>query len=334
MFKRIKILVIVFLIIIGFSSCKKEGAKVAFLLPNMQSGRYLKERVYFTDKVKELGGTAVIVSAEYDENLQIKQAHDLIDQGVKVLVVNAINANTAAAIVREAQSNGVAVIAYDRLIRNCDLNYFLSFDNEKVGKLMAEYALMKKPEGKYILLGGDKADQNAIWVKKGQNEVLTPYIKSGKIKIVYDIFVEDWSGENARHDMELYFNLSSSDLPDAILSSYDGMSTGVINLLTEKGQAGNILITGQDAEIEACRNIVNGKQSMTVYKSVKQLAYKAAEMAMSLANGQNVQGVNAKTPNGQIDVPSILLDPQTVDASNLKSTVVADGFLSEKEIYQ
>ena len=160
--------------------------KVGFLFPNMQSDRYLKEKVYFSEKINELGGEAIIASADYDDKLQIKQAEELLDQGVQVLVVNVVNQNTAAAIVRSAHDKGVKVIAYGRLLGNCDLDYYVSFDNVKVGKMMANYAIKLKPEGNYLLFGGDKADKNAVYVKKGQLEQLDPLIKSGKIKILYN----------------------------------------------------------------------------------------------------------------------------------------------------
>jgi len=298
----------------------------------MVSGRYVKEKEYFSSKVQELGGEALIASADYNDQTQIQQAKDLIEQGAKVLVVNSINLNTSAAIVRYAHDKGVKVIAYDRLIRNCDLDYFLTFDNEKVGKLMTDYVTKIKPNGNFILLGGDKSDQNAVWVKGGQKSALTSFLSDGKIKIVYDTYVEDWSGENARTDIKKYLDLSLQK-PDAILSAYDGMSTGVIDLLKEYHLEGKILITGQDAELAACQNIVKGYQTMTVYKSVKKLAEKAAEISMKLIKSEGIKDADKKINNGQIDVSTIFLDPVAVDKDNLRSTVVADGFQSEKEIY-
>jgi D-xylose transport system substrate-binding protein len=320
----------VFLII----SCQnQEKVKVGFLFPNMVSGRYIKEKQYFTDKIQQLGGEVSIASADYNDQLQIQQAKDFIDKGIKVLVVNAINLNTAAAIVRYAHENHAKVIAYDRLIKNCDLDYYLTFDNEKVGWLMADYVTKIKPTGKYILLGGDKADQNAVWVKNGQKNELSPFINSGSIQVVYDVYVEDWSGDNAREEIKRYLDLSNNTIPDVILSSYDGMSTAVIDLLKEYNLAGQVLITGQDAELEACRNIVKGYQTMTIYKSVKQLANKAAELSMKLARNEKITDVKKTINNGQTEVPTILLEPVVVDKSNLKTTVIADGFQSESDIY-
>jgi len=312
-------------------SCSKKEPKVGFLFPNFIQKRYIKEKGFFTQKITQLGGSVIFMSADNDDNKQVQQAKDIIDQGINVLVVNSVNATTAAAIVRIAHTKNIPVIAYDRLIRNCDLDYFLSFDNEKVGELMATYVTKIKPVGKYILLGGDKGDQNAIWVKGGQLRTLDPMIKSGKISIVYNIYIEDWSGENAKNEIRKYLDLSL-EKPDVILSSYDGMSTSVIDLLTEYNLNKLVLVTGQDAEIEACRNIVKGNQVMTVYKSLKDLAYKAAELSMKISKGEKISDVSVIINNGQADVTSLLLKPVVVDKDNIKSTVIADGFFTEDEI--
>jgi ABC-type xylose transport system, periplasmic component len=197
--------------------------------------------------------------------------------------------------------------------------------------LMADYVTKIKPNGKYILLGGDKSDQNAIWVKGGQLKTLEPMINAGKIIIAYNIYVEDWSGENAKHEIRNYLNLSS-DTPDVILSSNDGMASSVIELLTEYNLNKTVLVTGQDADIEACRNIVRGNQVMTVYKPLKDLAYKAAELAIKIAKNEKMSNECVLINNGKIDVSTILLTPKVVDKDNIKSTIVADGFFTEDEI--
>jgi D-xylose transport system substrate-binding protein len=332
-FERViaRFLVCVLIAVIIVSCSTKKELKVGFLLPNLIQKRYLKEKDLFTQKIKDLGGSVIILSADNDDNLQLQQAKEIIGQGVSVLVVNSVNANTAAAIVRIAHLKNVQVIAYDRLISNCDLDYFLSFDNEKVGELMAEYVTKIKPEGKYILLGGDKADQNAIWVKNGQLRTLEPFLKAGKINIVYNTYIENWSGDNAKHEINKYLDLSS-DKPDVILSSYDGMSTPVIELLTEYNLNKEVLVTGQDAELDACRNIVKGNQVMTIYKSLKDLAYKAAEMSIKITKGEKLNDVSVIINNGRVNVTSVLLKPVIVDKDNIKSIIVGDGFFTEDEI--
>src|ERR1035437_9189677 len=322
------------IIILLLLSCgKQDKVKIGFLFPNMVSDRYQKEKVYFSQRLQELGGEALVKDANYDDKVQINQAKELINSGAKVLVVNCLNLNTEAAIIRDAHDKNVKVIAYDRLIRNCDLDYYLSFDNEKVGNLMVDYVTKIRPNGNYVLLCGDKGDQNAVFVKKGQLDALTSSLSAKKINISYNVFVEDWSGDNARIAMKKFLDLSG-EIPDVVLSSYDGMSTGVINLFKEYNiQPGQVLMTGQDAELAACRNIVQGYQTMTIYKSVKTLAYKPAEIAIKISNNEKIAEATSKVWNGQVDVPAILLDPATVDINSLKTTVIADGFHTESEIY-
>ena len=322
-----------FVFIITIISCQQnQKPKVGFLLANLVADRYQKEKVYFTEHLAEIGGEALIESANYDDKLQIQQAKDLIAKGVKVLVVNPVNLYTAAAIVRAAHDKGIKVIAYDRLICNSDLDYYLTFDNEKVGKLMTEYAIKKVPEGKYLIFGGDKSDLNAGFVKNGVIKILDKYSSTGKIKINFDIFVEDWSGENAKHELKRYLDLSG-EIPDVILSSYDGMSSGIIEALKEYHLEGKVLVTGQDAELGACRNIVKGDQAMTVYKPIKKLAFTAAEISMKIIKSQPLSEATSIVNNGSKDVFSILLDPIAVDKDNLRTTVIADGLLSASDIF-
>lgn len=324
-----------FFIFLGFLfSCQQgQKTKIGFLLPNVISDRYEREKAYFSESIAKLGGEAIVVSGENNDKLQIQQAKDLMGQGIKVLVINAINRFTAAEIVRIAHEGGVPVIAYDRLICNSDLDFYLSYDNEKVGELMAEYAIRKKPSGKYVIFSGDKTDLNATYVKNGQLKVLEPYVNSGKIKIVYNVYIEDWAAVNAQHELKTYLDLSAEQ-PDVILSSYDGMSTGIIKTLTDYGLEGKVLVTGQDAEIAACQNIVKGYQDMTVFKSLKKLAGKAAELSMKLAGSSNISNGTTKIFNGKKDVPSVLLEPVVVDKENMRPTVIAEGHLSESEVYK
>ena len=314
------------------SACNSDKIKIGYLVPNSKSERYIKEQKYFVDKISALGGEAIVASAEYDDKLQITQAREMINNGVKVLVVNSVNMNTAAAIVREAHKNNVQVIAYDRLIKNSDVDYYISFDNIKVGRLMAENIILQKPEGNFVLIGGDKADLNAVLVNKGIMDVLTKPINEGKINIGYNVYIEDWSGENAYYELKQYLNLSGI-IPDAILSSYDGMTAGCISALEEKGLAGKVLITGQDAELEACRNIVNGRQTLTIYKPLKALAEKAAEISFKMAANESFEKPVSTIDNGFKPVSCILLEPKLVDKSNMKTSIIADGFYSENQIY-
>jgi len=327
--------IVIFFSILAFSSCSNinNGIKVGFMLPYSTSTRFPIEQKYFEAKAKELGYEVLVTDAKSDDKTQIEQAKELIDKGAKVLVVISVNGNTAASIIREAHNAGVKVIAYDRLISNCDLDFYISFNNYNVGKYMTEYALKQKPEGKYFLLGGDKADRNAIIVRNGIVETLKPSVTSGKVKIVYDVYTEDWSSENAYVNVRKYLKLSSMDVPDVFISSYDGLTYGAIQAINEFRIPNDILLTGQDAEPQALKNIAQGRQTMTIYKSLKVLAENAAIIASKVVKNEKID-TTTSTYNGRISVPTILFDPVVVDKSNLKQTVVADGVIKEEELYK
>lgn len=323
------------LILLFFYSCdKKSDLKIGLLIPNLSDERFPKDRDNFTAEISALGGTVISKEAHNDDKIQIEQAQELINQGVKVLVVICINKNTAATIVRNAHENGVKVIAYDRIISNCDLDYFVSFDNVKVGELMAQGVLKLKNTGNFFLLGGDKGDQNAVWVREGMLNVLKPLINQGNIHIVYDVYIEDWSSDNANQVLKQYLNLGGT-LPDAIVSAYDGLSTGAVNALIENNIPVSSFpaISGQNAELEACRNIVNGKQTMTVYKPLKNLAKEVANLAMKVAKNEKITNTLTTINNGTNGVPSVLIEPTAVDVNNMKSTIINDGFWKEADIY-
>jgi len=309
-----------------------DKVKIGFLLPNLSDDRFPKDRDYFTAKVNELGGEVMVKDAKNNDQEQIQQANELIAQGAKVLVIIVVNKNSAAVIVRNAHAKGVKVIAYERIISNCDLDYFISFNNITVGELMATYAKKIKTKGKYMVLCGDKSDQNAIWVKQGQHNIIDPFVNNENIKVVYETYIEDWSGDNAYFEVKRFLNLSCNDVPDVILSAYDGMSTGALKALDEINVTPYPIITGQNAELQACKNIVKGKQTMTIYKPIKIEAQKAAELAMKCAKNEKIV-LDKTLYNGAVQVPSILIEPISVDVNNMKSTIIADGFLKETDVY-
>ena len=323
--------VILFCILTLISCQKKSEHKIALMFPYTTGSRMAIEEQAFKAKASELNCEAVFTDAQSDEALQRKQAKELIDQGVDVIVVMAVNAYTAAEIVREAHAANVKVIGYDRLIHNSDLDFYISHNNYDVGKFMAEYALKVRPQGNYLILGGDKGDRNAIFVKTGQLDALQSAIKSGYVKIGFDVYVEDWSTDNAYINMCEYLKLNANNAPDVILTSYDGLAYGARKALDEAGITKDIVITGQDAEPQALKNIMSGKQTMTIYKPLKELAEKAVETAIKLANGEKPD-TTGSINNLRKDVPSYLIAPVVVDKNNMLETVVKDGIISAAEL--
>jgi len=327
-----KTIIIFIFIALLFTTCKEQKSqfKVGFLFSTLDSKRWYKEKEYFEEKIKEYGGTVLVKIADRDDLKQYQQALELIAEGVDIIAISVANANTATAIIRDAHKSGIKVIAYDRFIKNCELDFFITFDGEKVGELLAEFMINKVPQGNYVLLNGDIKDENAIIFQKGVFKILQPYIDSKKINLVYSGYMEDWLGINAAFYTDKIFEFSNVEI-NAIISTYDGLSDGIASVLKERNLTYKIPITGQDAEVAACNRIMNGEQAMTIYKPGKALAYKCAEIVIQLLKNEKIEGLKYIN-NGRIDVPSVVLEPIAVDKSNMESTVVADDFLSMDEI--
>ena len=328
-----RVMIVFFAVVFLFSSCKNIGkVKIGFLIPAGEGYRWIIDQGYIEEAAQKAGVEVVTLSANNDENLQQKQAHDLLESGVDVLIVVAANSNTAAAIVRDAQDKKVPVIAYDRIIKNCDLDYFVTFEGEKIGTLMTDHALSLKPKGNYILLFGEASDMNAQIIKDAQEKALEPYIQNQQIKILYKSFINDWSSDNAHQIMKKV--LAFVDEPvDAIITSYDGLAMGAVKALEDYDYAGGIVITGQDAEIEAIKAIVDEKMTLTVYKSIKTISGAAIDLAIEIAKGKKGSGINSTVNNGRVDVPTVLLTPVAVDKNNIKETIIADGFFTKEQVY-
>jgi D-xylose transport system substrate-binding protein len=315
-----------------FTACSKEKVVVGFMLPNMISTRYSIEKDEFTKKINELGADVIFMNADNDEATQINQFDELMSRGIDILILDPVNRFNAAQMVRRAHDKGIKVISYDRLISNSDVDAYVTFDAKMIGTQMAEYVLRLKPEGNYVILGGDKMDINAVGIDQGQQEIIEPAVKSGKIKITYRIFIEKWSNEDARYEMLNYSKLTELK-PDVILAASDGIAKGVVEALKENGFQGKVLVTGNGGEAATCKNIMLGYQVMTVYKPVKKLAVLAADLVFKMLNKENVNNILTSTMyNGKIDVPSSLLETIPVDASNLRSTVLADGMVTEEDL--
>ncbi len=303
--------------------------KIGLLMDSYISERWYLDQKLFMDRVKQLGGEPLLEIAYGDTVEQVRLGKKLIDDGVKVLVIVPIDSKHAARIVAIAKAANVPVIAYDRLILSNDVSLYVSYNNDKVGALQAEYALKKVPSGNYLLVNGPTSDNNAILFRNGQLKVLEPYIKSGKVKVIGDFIMEDWGELGALMKIDEFYT-SAKVRPDVIVSANDALANGAIQALPED-QLGKVIVTGQDADMTALKSIIAGTQSMTIYKPIKPLAQMAAEMAIRLAKGQGLKD-HIRMQNGKITVDAILLDPVVVDKSNYKETVVKDGHASLSEI--
>ena len=306
--------------------------RIGFSMDSLQLERWQHDRDAFVARATQLGAEVLVQSADGNDATQVQQAEDLLTQGVDVLVVVPHNDDIAASIVNSAKRQHVPVLSYDRLIRNSDVDFYISFDNVRVGELQAKYLLDRAPKGNYILIGGSPTDNNAQLLRQGQMKILQPAIDRGDIKIVADQWSKDWLPSEALAHTENALTQNHNDVV-AVVASNDSTAGGVIQALAEQKLAGKVLVSGQDADLAACQRIADGTQAMTVYKPIRLLATRAAEIAVELAKHQPVQS-NGTVNNGFKNVPSYLLEPIVVDQSNLQQTVIKDGFASAADVYR
>jgi len=302
--------------------------KVGLIMGSHISDRWYLDQKLFSDRIKELGGECIIEIA-YDHGEQVALAEKLIKDGASVLAIVAFDGKRANEIVDIAMRAKVPVIAYDRLIHSPNLSLYITYHPTQVGRLQAEYAVKKIPQGTYILVNGPVTDNNAIEYRNGQLEILSPYVKNKQITIIEDMVTEKWSEIEAFEKMKAYFD-AEKETPVAILASNDAFANSIIKALPTSLH-GKVLLTGQDADKVGIQNIIARNQAMTVYKPIKPLAYRAAEAAMEMTRGISARGTSTTVIQGK-PVQTILLEPQVVDLANYRETVIADGHASLSEV--
>src|SRR5476649_2633677 len=297
--------------------------KIGMAIDDLRLERWQKDRDIFVAKAKTLGADVFVQSANGNEETQMAQIENMINRGVDVLVIIPYNGEVLSNVIAEAKREGIKVLAYDRMINNADIDFYISFDNEKVGELQAQSLVERVPQGNYFLMGGSPVDNNAKLFRAGQMKVLNPLIKDGKIKVVGEQWAEGWLTENAL--------TANNNKIDAVVASNDATAGGAVQALSAQGLAGKVAISGQDADLAAIKRIEAGTQTMTVYKPITKLANDAAEIAVQLGKGETPQS-NATLNNGKKEVPSYLLTPISVDKENIESTVIADGFHKQADL--
>jgi D-xylose transport system substrate-binding protein len=306
--------------------------RIGFSMDTLKEERWQKDRDLFVARAEELGAEVLVQSADGNDATQLRQVEGLLVQGIDVLVVIPHNAEVAASIVDAAKRSNVPVVSYDRLIKNSNVDLYISFDNEKVGEMQAKYLVERAPKGNYILIGGAPTDNNAKMFRDGQMRILKPYVDRSDIKIAADQWARDWLPEEAMKHTENALTAGSDDVV-AVLASNDATAGGAIQALGRVNMASKVLVSGQDADLAALQRIVAGTQSMTVYKPVSLLAVRAAEASISMAKKEAVK-TDGVVNNGKIDVPSIFLEPVMVDRDNLESTVLKDGFHKREDVFK
>ncbi len=304
---------------------------IGLMVDSLVIERWQKDRDIFITKAKALGAEVILKNANEDAQLQTQQVKELIEANVDVIVIIPYDRISIAPILKQAKREGIKIIAYDRLVHRGDVDLYMSFDNVKVGALIGASILEKAPTGNYVIINGAPKDNNAYMFNEGYMSVLQPAIDSGKIKVLANVWAEDW------RELVAYDTISevidSGATVDAIIGANDDLAEGAIRALLERQLAGNVLVAGHDGNLSACQRIVEGTQTITIYKPIKKLAQKAAEMAVDLAKGKTI--TSEQTINdGEFDVPFIMFEPTLVDASNMVKEIIGDGFHLLEEVYR
>ncbi|MGZ4540056.1 MAG: sugar ABC transporter substrate-binding protein [Blastococcus sp.] len=320
----------------------KASGKVGVILPDTTSStRYtLYDAPLLTKAFKDAGLTPDVQNSGGSTAKQQQIAQSMIGEGVKVLLLDSIDQTSGAAIEQQAKQAGIKVVDYDRVNIGGSASYYVSFDNEGVGKLQGQtladcLAASGKSNPKVIEMdGGTDVDNNAVLFAKGANSVLKPLADQKKLTIASESVVKGWKVENAAPAFTQALTAAGGQV-DGVLAANDDIANAVIGVLQQQGLAGHVVVTGQDAGVEGLQNILKGTQSMTVFKNVSLEANAAAKLAILLIAGKDpaaaglvlTPGIDPKNAN----LKSLLLTPEVITQSNVEDVVTA-GALTAAEI--
>ncbi len=316
------------------SSGEKSAGKVAVLLPDSKSSVRWEtvDRPFLKQAFDAAGVESEIQNAEGDKATQQQQAEQAITNGAKVLLLVNLDSGSGAAIAANAKSQGVKVIDYDRLTLKGDSDYYVSFDNEKVGQLQGQGLVdcLGDKKAAVAVLNGSPTDNNATLFKKGYDSVINPKFESGDWTEVADQSVPDWDNQKALTIFEQMLQKADNKV-DGVLAANDGLGNAAISALKQR-KLPQVPVTGQDATLQGIQNIVNGDQCMTVYKAIKKEADAAAKLAIALAKGEEPTEATATVNNETKDVPAVLLEPVAVTKDNIKDYIGEPDFPKKEEI--
>ena len=278
------------------------------------------------------GATYISTDAGSSAEQQIADVENLISQGATALIILAQDGVAIKPAVQSAVDQGIAVIAYDRLIED-ENAFYITFDNVEVGRMQARAILALVPEGNYVMIKGNSADANADFLRGGQQEILQEAIDSGAITIVGESYTDNWAPEVAQTNMEQFLTENDNDV-QAVVASNDGMAGGVVAALAAQGLDGSVPVSGQDGDGAALNRVALGTQAVDVWKDARVLGTAAGEVAALLAAGTPMADVPSmivfETPGGNM-MSTILLSPQPITQDNLDLVVTA-GWISVDDL--
>jgi D-xylose transport system substrate-binding protein len=310
---------------------KEKRIKIGFSLGTLKEERWIKDRDILMAKAREMGAEVIVQNANNDDQDQLKQVKYLLQQDIDVLIIVPNDYNKASYAVELAKKQGVKVISYDRLVMNANVDLYITFDNVKVGELMAKSIAENLDTGNVLIINGAQTDNNTKMIKQGYDKVLKPMIAEGKIDIITEEWAPNWMKKYAFKvvDEALQKKIKIS----AVIAGNDSLAEGTIEALSEHRMTGKVLVAGQDADLTACQRIVEGTQLMTIYKPIEKLAEATIEMAVKLVENEPLN-IEEYINDGSYDVKYFVLEPTAVDKSNIDNTIIRDGFHLKSEIYR
>jgi len=329
MLKRTSLLFLGFVLLASPLARSAAKIKIGFVLSTLQEERYQKDQKYFKDEAQKLGFEPIMVSAENNEQTQKAKVENLLSMGVQALVIQPVNSNAASSMVTLAHDDKVPVIAYDRLIANAPVDFYVTMDSFKVGVLQAEEAVKKTGgKGNYIILMGQAGHSVANEITKGVMSVLD---KHPAIKVVVKQNHEGWSSSLAMATVENALTQYKNKI-DAILANNSGMANGAVQALAGQGLAGKVFVAGADADLAAIKDIVAGRQQFEVLKDIEPLARTSAKLAYQLATKQDPKP-DTIVENGGYKVKTLMTPVYAIRKDNLEQRIFVPGFHTRASVY-
>ena len=305
----------------------EQKIQMGFSIDSFVIERWQRDRDVFVSTANELGAEVNVQNANGNVEEQKAQIEYFIDKKMDVIVVIAVDSEACRDVLKKASDAGIKIVAYDRLLRNTNADLYISFDNEEVGRLMAE-TLKKELSsgGNIITIFGPTTDNNVQQVESGFNEV----ISESKLNVIYSVYAKGWLAEEAFEAINDCLSLDQKI--NGVMCGNDDLASQAVRALSENRMAGKVIVTGQDADLAACQRIVEGTQTMTVYKPVDKLAKSAAEYAVKLGKGEDIEAVTTIN-DGSYNVPYIKLEPIGVTKENIDKIIIQGGFHQKEDVY-
>ena len=335
----ITLLTIVLFVMLSISAAAADKPMIGLSFSDFTLERWVREAEEMTKLAESAGAEVIVQEANHDPKIQNDQIENMVLQGADVILIVAEDGAAAATAVDAAAEAGVKCIAYDRLIKSPNNAVYISFDNVEVGRAQARGVLEVKDSGKFALLGGSPTDNNAVLVRQGQMEVLQPYIDSGQIEIVADQWVPNWDTAEALKIMENMLTATNNEI-DAVVASNDSTALGAIEALRAQGLAGKVPISAQDATAAGCNAVAKGDLTVTVYKDIRKLVPLSIDIAIKLAKGESVEGLQdfslAELTGEDLEgtVSCRFLEVIGATQDNLYEVIVKSGYQSYDDVYK